>query len=299
MTMIDAFLTYLRNELNMSVNTIDAYRNDLKQWHEFVTSGGRYPFMPADTRVSDLREWIASVARSGCSQRTVRRKVQSLRAFFRYMMRFHGLAVNPASELTLARLPKDLPVYVKPEETGALLDEELDTDDFVAVRDRLIIDMLYSTGIRCQELIDLLDVNVDVAKGELKVRGKRNKERIVPFGPELQEMITLYRRLRDGYVSRADEFFVRPTGEPLYRKLVYNVVHDAMAGTVHASRLSPHVLRHSFATDMLNNGADLSAVQQLLGHTSLATTQIYTHITYRDLKLNYQHAHPRALKKGG
>ncbi len=161
--------------------------------------------------------------------------------------------------------------------------------------------MIYSTGLRCSEIQGLMDKDVDTARGELKVLGKRNKERIIPFGKELSDMITTYRKLRDGTVGSTcqNEFFVRESGEPLYRKLIYNVVHKALAGNTVASRQSPHVLRHSFATDMLNNGADLYAVQQLLGHQSLATTQVYTHITYRELKQNYQQAHPRALKKGG
>ena len=161
--------------------------------------------------------------------------------------------------------------------------------------------MIYSTGLRCSEIQGLMDKDVDTARGELKVLGKRNKERIIPFGKELSDMITTYRKLRDDTVGTTapNEFFVRESGEPLYRKLIYNVVHKALAGNTVASRQSPHVLRHSFATDMLNNGADLYAVQQLLGHQSLATTQVYTHITYRELKQNYQQAHPRALKKGG
>ncbi|MDE6459066.1 MAG: tyrosine-type recombinase/integrase [Muribaculum sp.] len=182
-----------------------------------------------------------------------------------------------------------------------MLDAEIDTDDFNQVRDRLIVDMIYTTGLRASEVTGLLDADIDTARGELKVLGKRNKERIIPFGPELAKMIAQYRNLRASTVPppAADEFFVRKSGEPIYRKLVYNAVHNALSGHTVARRQSPHVLRHSFATDMLNNGADLYSVQQLLGHQSLATTQVYTHITYRELKQNYQQAHPRALKKGG
>ena len=162
--------------------------------------------------------------------------------------------------------------------------------------------------MRASELMGLLDAAVDTEKGELKVLGKRNKERIIPFGDELSEMITLYRELRDNTVPPppADEFFVRESGEPLYRDLIYKVVHNTLAGRTVAARqrrdipqMRALLLRHSFATDMLNNGADLYSVQQLLGHQSLATTQVYTHITYRELKHNYELAHPRAAKKGG
>lgn len=296
--MIDSFLRYIANELSLSPNTVEAYRRDLYQWRDYATCSGRYMLEPATTSVSDIRLWISYLSRRGVSQRTIRRKLQALRAFFRYMMNRHGLKSNPAEYVTAPKVPQHLPVYVKPAETEALLASEPDSDDFTAVRDRLIIDMFYSTGIRCSELLELKDCNVDAAKGELKVHGKRNKDRIVPFGEELMQMITLYRSVRDASIpSCSDSFFVRKTGEPLYRRLVYTIVHRAMEGVVHAAKKSPHVLRHSFATDMLNAGADLTSVQQLLGHSSLSSTQIYTHISYRDLKQNYQLAHPRAQKK--
>lgn len=296
--LLTEFLNYLEFELRSSANTVDAYRRDLRQWIEAETSAGRHEFRPTEIRPSDLRLWVLSLARSGDSPRTVRRKMQSVRAFYRWMLRTGRAAVNPAASVALPKLDRPLPVYVRPEETAALLDVEVPADDFTAVRNQLILDMFYSTGMRCSELLNLQDAAVDVRKGELKVRGKRNKDRVIPFGTELSEMITNYRTLRDSTagIPPTGEFFVRPDGRPLYRKLIYNVVHEAMEGTVHAARLSPHVLRHSFATDMLNNGADLNAVQQLLGHASLATTQVYTHITYRELQQNYRQAHPRAKK---
>ena len=297
--MIEEFLRYITAELQLSPQTVDAYRTDLNQWSDFATSGGAYDLRPETTTLSDLRLWIAQVARQGASPRTIRRKIQSLRAFFRFMMRLHGLADNPAMELSVPKAPRNLPVYVRTEEMSQMLDSEIDEKDFDQVRNRLILDMFYSTGLRCSELTGLLDRNVDTNRGELKVHGKRNKDRIVPFGPELTARIADYRRLRDSTAPEAEEFFVRPDGSPLYRKLVYNIVHRAMeSGGVHASRKSPHVLRHSFATDMLNGGAQLTSVQQLLGHQSLTATQVYTHISYRDLKQNYQLAHPRAQKKG-
>lgn len=299
--MIDAFLKYIETEIQLSPATVEAYRSDLRQWADYATDSGRYDLRPETTTLSDLRLWISHVARQGASPRTLRRKIQSLRAFFRFLMKIHGLKSNPAMDLQPPKTPKDLPVYVRPEEMNALLDAEIDADDFESVRNRLIIDMFYSTGLRCSELMGLMDVNVDTYKGELKVHGKRNKDRIVPFGPELTEMIILYRGLRDHLTESpvGSAFFVRPDGRPLYRKLIYNIVHSAMDGAVHAARKSPHVLRHSFATDMLNGGAQLTSVQQLLGHQSLTATQVYTHISYRDLKQNYQLAHPRAQKKGG
>lgn len=296
--MIDDFLTYLRCELAYSPNTVDAYRRDLNGWRDDTTSEGRYAFDPASVTLLDLRQWLFSLSKRGASPRTIRRKVQAVRAFYKWMMRCHGLPANPAAELTLPKLEKPLPVFVRPEETEAALDRQVDMTDFEQVRDHLIVDMLYTTGMRCSELTGLKDAGVDLGRGELKVHGKRNKDRLIPFGEELADMIRHYRTLRDSTAGRGELFFVRPDGRPLYRKLVYNVVHRALESST-AVRRSPHVLRHSFATDMLNDGADINAVRRLLGHESLATTQIYTHITYRELQQNYQHAHPRALKKGG
>lgn len=296
--LIDEFLEHLKFELNVSEHTVAAYRTDLKQWKAAMTRQGRSEFAPESYTLNQLRMWVAKLGREGASPRTIKRKVQSLRSFYTYLMEHHGVLKNPASDIVLARLPKELPVYVRPSETSEMIDGDgYNPSDFEQTRNHLIITMLYSTGMRCSELVDLLDVNVDAVKGELKVHGKRNKDRIIPFGEELTNLIKSYRELRAGKgLNESENFFVRIDGRPLYRKLVYNVVHNAMLGHVHARRLSPHVLRHSFATDMLNGGAALNSVQQLLGHSSLATTQIYTHITYRDLQNNYQQAHPRAQK---
>ncbi len=294
-------MTYMRCELNLSVHTVSSYQHDLNQWREFTTNGKIDTFEPCNITTYDLRMWVAHLASINMSPRTIRRKVQSIRAFYRYLNRYHGVTINPANELKLARIEKKLPIYIRPSETKAILDVTWDKDDFIATRNHLIMLMFYSTGMRCSELETLTDVNVDCSRNELKVLGKRNKERIIPFGDEMRETINIYRTLRDDIVGTTPErFFTRPTGEPMYRKLIYNIVHRTLTEAgIHSSRQSPHVLRHSFASDMLNNGANLNAVQQLLGHKSLASTQVYTHITYRELKLNYQLAHPRALKKGG
>ncbi len=306
--MIDAFLTYLRCELNLSDHTVLSYGTDLRQWYDFAASTGLAGCRstsdrpdPALTTINDLRLWISFLAAEGISARSLRRKIQSLRSYFKYLMRRHGLQSNPAAELSPARMPKRLPSFIRPEQTKNILDEDYDRTDFIETRNRLILDMFYSTGIRCSELLGLLDEDVNLGRDELKVLGKRNKERIIPFGSEMRQMITDYRAIREktlGYPG-TERFFVKPDGSPLYRKLVYDIVHDSLSGRVTAEKCSPHVLRHSFATDMLNNGADITAVQQLLGHSSLATTQIYTHLSYRELLNNYKLAHPRAKNQGG
>lgn len=298
--MIEGFLTYLRCELNSSANTVAAYANDLRQWQHFCETTLQREFSPAAHTPDHLRRWILATAREGAGQATLRRKIQSLRAFYRYLLRIGAVDSNPAADLVLPKLPRPLPVFVPTDETNAAIDAPIDNDDFIAVRNRLILLMLYSTGMRCSELTGLRDAAVNTVTHELKVLGKRNKERIIPFGEELAQTITHYRTLRAATAgTAAPELFVRPDGTPLSRRSVYTIVHNALLPVAHAGRLSPHVMRHSFATDMLNNGADLTAVQQLLGHASLSTTQVYTHITYKELQQHYQHAHPRAIKKGG
>lgn len=314
--MKEAFLTYIRSERKLSSLTVDAYRSDLEQWIVFAESHcAPEPFDPMKATTADLRLWISALARQGMSHTSLRRKIQALRAFFKFLVSAKGLKQNPAIDIPMPKAPQRLPVYIAPAQTSAMLDaEEADAEttrqaaptameSFEAVRDALILEIFYCCGLRCSELMDLTDAGVDSLRGELKVRGKRNKERIVPFGPDLSEMIEQYRNIRNGlflsFASGSTPFFVRTDGRPLYRKLIYNIVHQAMERTpgINARRLSPHVLRHSFATDMLNSGASLSGVQQLLGHQSLTATQIYTHISFRELQQNYQQAHPRAQKQ--
>ena len=303
--MINAFLTYLRCELSYSAHTVLSYGTDLRQFADFITGGVPDRFDPASITTSDIRSWVLSLADAKVSQRSIRRKVSAISSLFNYMMRHHGLKANPAAEITLAKVPKSLPVFVRPQEMEEILGppatEETLPKAFLPLRDHLMVLTLYSTGIRRAELIGMLDRDVDTTRRELKVLGKRNKERLIPFGEELATTIDIYRRVRATAtgVQAPEYLFVNPDGSQLKPHTVLRTVKHALTGHTLASRLSPHTLRHSFATDMLNNGADLPGVQKLLGHKSLETTQVYTHITYRELKQNYQLAHPRAQKNQG
>ncbi|MDE7426997.1 MAG: tyrosine-type recombinase/integrase [Muribaculaceae bacterium] len=284
----------------MSAHTVVSYTEDLAQWERFWLAncaGKEKEFDPVSVTISDIRLWISYLGSEQYSPRSIRRKLQSLRAFFRYMMRVHGLKANPAADVLTARLPKTLPSFIRPEETATCIYDMTSTDDFTSARDNLIFTMLYSTGMRVAELISLTDDRVDNTRCELKVLGKRNKERVIPYGTELKDMINTYMKYRNELNPVGCEaFFVRPDGQPLYYQLVRRLVHERLDGASNATRRSPHVLRHSFATDMLTNGADISAVQQLLGHSSLATTQIYTHLNMGEIKNQYQKAHPRSRK---
>lgn len=298
MKLVEDFLKYIRYELNLSACTVSAYRQDLKQLQQFL-SPDEEDFDPTSVTTNDLRAWIVDLDAHGIKARSIRRKEQAARAFFKFLVKRGLVKANPAAELELAKFKKPLPSYVRVDVMDELLDSDVDETDFKAVRDRLMVMMLYETGIRRAELIGLKDVDVDESRQELKVLGKRNKERIVPFGPELANAIKAYRRLRTAAVGfeRPERFFVRENGEELYASLVYKVVHGQLASVGGGRKLSPHVLRHSFASAMLNNGAELNSVKEILGHESLAATQVYTHITFSELKTNYKHAHPRALKK--
>ena len=295
---VESFLQYLRLERNLSWRTVDLYRRDLAQWEHDVTGGGQPLDLPTVT-AGDIRQWLMSRSAIGDSPGTLRHKVQALRALYRYLMRHGQVAANPAAQVELAKLPKPLPKFVREKTVDAVLDADIDKGDMAQVRDRLIVMLFYETGIRLSELIGLQDVAVDTVKRELKVRGKRDKDRIVPFGDELAQWVEHYRTLRATVKPECTNLLVTAKGKPLYPSLVYHVVHDGLAQAGGSGKLSPHVLRHTFASVMLNNGAQLNNVKELLGHESLAATQVYTHVTLSELQHNYELAHPRALKKGG
>ncbi len=298
----NAFINYLRAEMNKSESTVRAYRSDLDAFRRFLATELGKSDDPSGVTLADIRLWISYEAGRGLKNTSLARRETTLRSFSHYLLRRHGLQTDPTANLRGPKLDKPLPAFVPKDEIGAIIDTygEEDGNDFDTVRNGLIVTMLYTTGMRAAELVGLKDVDVDTARGELKVLGKRNKERIIPFGEELREMIERYRQLRSAAVpdTGTDAFFVKKDGEKLYYGIVYRAVRSTLdSADVKASRRSPHTLRHSFATDMVNNGADLAAVQKLLGHASLATTQRYTHLSYRELQHNYKLAHPRAQKK--
>lgn len=295
--MFNAFYDYIRCETTRSPHTVSAYSSDIEGFRTFFASmHGCALESPEQITTADIRLWLATLAERGYAKTSIARKLTALRALFKYLISRHGFSTNPTKGIPAVRLPKPLPSYLRPDESAAIIDNTPE-DDFTIIRDKLMFTMLYSTGIRATELLSLTDERVDTKRRELKVLGKRNKERIIPFGDELAQMIEAYRKEREAVCADAEAFFVRPNGKPVYYMLLYRSVHSAMEQeNVASTKRSPHVLRHSFATDMLNEGADLTAVQQLLGHQSLATTQRYTHLTYSELQHNYKLAHPRASK---
>ena len=295
---VERFLQYMRHERNLSERTVDRYRRDLEQWMAFAAPGGQEMDLPSVT-ANDVRAWLMNRAERGEKPATLRVHLQAIRALFRYLMRKCVVKANPAMTVELAKLAKPLPSFVRESTVDAVLDADIDDQDFTQVRDRLIVMLFYETGIRLSELIGLQDAAVDTAKRELKVRGKRDKDRIVPFGSELASALDHYRSLRAEVRPECGNLLVTARGRALYPSLVYHVVHNALLTAGGTGKLSPHVLRHTFASVMLNSGAELNSVKELLGHESLAATQVYTHVTLSELQHNYELAHPRALKKGG
>lgn len=292
--LIESFLDYLRYERNYSAQTVLAYGEDLCQVREYIREESG-EFNPAEVDNEQIRGWIVSLIDQGYKSTSVNRKLSSLRSFYRYLLKQGEVDVDPIRKIAGPKNKKPLPVFLRESDMNRLLDETDFGDGFKGQRDRLVIEMFYATGIRLSELIDLNNSDVDISASLLKVTGKRNKQRLIPFGDELRETILAYINIRNEEIPvRSEAFFVRENGERLYRNLVYNLVKRNLSKVVALKKRSPHVLRHTFATTMLNNEAELGAVKELLGHASLSATEVYTHTTFEELKKVYKQAHPRA-----
>ena len=290
----DSFLDYLQYERNYSEKTVLAYGEDISQLREFAQEEIG-DFNPAEVTPELIREWIVSLMDKGYASTSVNRKLSSLRSFYKFLLKKKVVLVDPLRKITGPKNKKPLPSFLKENEMNRLLDDTDFGEGFEGCRDHLIIEMFYATGIRLSELIGLDDKDVDFSASLLKVTGKRNKQRLIPFGDELKEGMLEYVNVRNEQVLESGgAFFVRKNGERLYKNLVYNLVKRNLSKVVTLKKRSPHVLRHTFATTMLNNEAELGAVKELLGHSSLATTEIYTHTTFEELKKVYKQAHPRA-----
>ncbi len=291
--MIEAFLDYLRFERNYSEHTVVAYETDLRQFGDFLKSVGEeldYTNVDADL----IRSWVVNLMNSSKST-SVNRKLSSLRSFYRFLMKRGKTTVNPLAKITGPKNSKPLPTFLRENDMDRLLDEISYGEGFEAVRDRMILETFYATGVRLSELVGLNDTDVDFSAMQMKVTGKRNKQRLIPFAGELAADLREYIIIRNETIpERSDAFFVLKNGKRMYPEKVYGIVRRNLAKVVSVKKKSPHVLRHTFATAMLNHEAELKSVKELLGHESLATTEIYTHTTFEELKKVYEQAHPRA-----
>lgn len=298
--LIDLFLDYLRTERNYSNHTIAGYGTDLRAFQMFFT--GIDKELDWETVDSDIvRQWVMSLVsteKNGLHMQpsSVNRKLSSLRAFYRFLLARGHAKMNPVSKVKGPKRRKPLPFFLRESEMDKLLDKVEFAEGFMGCRDKMILEVFYSTGMRLSELIGLNDVDIDFSASWIKVTGKRNKQRLIPFGDELHEALLIYIKIRNETlpVRMSNALFVRKNGERLYPALVYNLVRKNLSKVTALKKRSPHVLRHTFATSMLNHSAELGAVKELLGHDSLATTEIYTHTTFEELKQIYKQAHPRA-----
>ena len=296
----DSFLDYLKYERNYSDKTIDAYGGDLQKFDGFVKEEYKDGLHPKDVSTELIRDWMMSMMEQGASATSVNRRLSSLRSFYKFLLKRGEVVKDPMQKISGPKKKKPLPVFYKESEMDRLLDELDFGDDFKGCRDHMIIQMFYETGMRLSELVGLNDVDVDLKAGVVKVTGKRNKQRLIPFGEELAKSIEEYVCKRNESVPvQSEAFFVKEKGERLRPDLVRSLVKKYLSKVVTVKKRSPHVLRHTFATTMLNHDAELGAIKELLGHQSLATTEVYTHTTFEELKKVYNQAHPRAEKNGG
>jgi len=293
MEAIAKFIEHLKFEKRYSPHSLIAYEGDLKQWSLFLHSEYEVSTLN-EVNASFIRSWLVSLMESGLEARSVNRKITTLKSFYKYAVRCNWVEVNPMGKITSPKVSKRLPVYIEAEKLDLMLDNQLFEDDFDGRRDHLILELFYGTGMRLSELIGLSIQHVDIRNLQLKVTGKRNKQRIIPLFPSLANQLSKFIDERNGIASENSILFIRKDGKALYPALVYRLVKKYLSTVSTQKKRSPHVLRHSFATEMLNKGADLNAIKEILGHANLSATQVYTHNTIEKLKAAYKQAHPRA-----
>jgi len=289
--MVNKFLEYLEYEKRYSKHTIVSYKTDLLQFQSYL-------FLVFDLSAEDathvmIRSWMVTLVESGISSRSINRKKSTLQVFYKYLKAKGLVEESPMQKVVAPKVEKRLPDYVKKQDMESLFSEVQFTNDFSGSRDKLILELFYSTGMRLSELVELKEASV--LKDSLKVLGKRNKERVIPVTSAMLEKIIDYIRLkRNEFPESAPRLFVTDKGEKLYQKFVYRKVKHYLSLVTSQGKKSPHVLRHTFATHMLDNGAELNAIKEMLGHASLSATQVYTHNSIEKLKNVYKQAHPRS-----
>jgi integrase/recombinase XerC len=292
--LVDFFLSYLNNEKRISAHTLKAYATDIKQFESFVLSFHENLSLEKAS-YQDIRAWIISLSDQKIDNKSINRKIATLRTFYKLLIQKGKISVDPTFGIKSLKNAKKLPVYVEETPMENLFDMVEYPNGYVGLRDRLILELLYSTGVRLSELINLKTLDVDFSGKQIKVLGKRNKYRIIPV---IDQLIVLFKKYEQEVVSQfgqTSEFFIlSDSGKKLYPVFVQRKVKHYLSHVTTISKKSPHILRHTFATHLLNRGAELNSIKELLGHASLAATQIYTHNTISQLKEIHKKSHPKA-----
>lgn len=292
--MLELFIQYLAFEKRFSKHTVKSYEIDLSQFSDYINKEYDIKFLEVKPEI--VRSWVVYLLDKDIKERTVNRKISSLKSFYRFLIQQNYLVNSPLSQISILKTSKRLPSYIRQSEIDKLISEDFFEDSFKGVRDKCIVFILFSTGIRLSELINIK--TSDISNGVVRVLGKRNKERDVPVSTNLINLIDCYISLREGVVKENCAFLlVTNKGDKLYEKFVFRTVKHYLGLVTTQKEKSPHVLRHTFATQMLNNGADLNAIKELLGHVDLTATQVYTHNSIEKLKGIYKQAHPRSENK--
>ena len=292
--MMKEFLQYLQYEKNYSSHTVLSYNTDLIQFCNFLNvEPSQFNFNSVSSQ--QIQQWVLSLMSDDLSARSLSRKISTLKSFWHFVLARGYSKQNPTLKIILPKTKKPIPAFFKENEMNAVLDNSLKPEDFEHIRNRLILETFYLTGIRLSELLNIEDKDIDLSNGTIRVIGKRNKQRIIPIDKSLINDIERYIALRNESIDTFESYlFVRNNGKKMYPKMLYNIVHESMSEVSSLHKRSPHVLRHTFATSLLNGGADINAVKELLGHSSLSATQVYTHTSFEELYNIYKQAHPRA-----
>ena len=293
---IKHFIEYLSFEKKYSSHTIRAYNDDLNSFQTFckITFDNE---KLADVNYSQIRSWIVKMINENISNRTVNRKISSLKSFYKFLVKTKQIKESPLLKHQALKVSKRVQVPFSEKEINEVIDNLNEFDDFESVRNKLIVELLYSTGMRRAELMEIKQSSINFTNSTLKVLGKRNKERYIPLLNSVQQTLKTYLDLRKEIKSDNENLLITIKGNKIYPTLVYRIINDYFSAVSSKVKKSPHVIRHSFATHLLNEGADLNSVKELLGHSSLASTQIYTHSSLNELKKVYNQAHPRSVKK--